>query len=443
MQSAISEDLLSEIKDLKTQLSEAQEAIDAIKSGSVDAFAMKRDGKPEVFTLQSLDYAYRVLIEKFSEGALNVTREGLIVYSNSYFSELLNLPNEKVTGSSIFDLISPESLEKFREHFSLSILGCSKTEIVISAAGKNIPVYVSLSSLHPRFNTVGIIVTDLSEKKRSDQQITNYTATLREKNLELGHLNKSLEQFASIASHDLQEPLRKIQTFTSLIKLRFSNDLSEGARELLEKIKGSSERMSLLIKDVLNFSRTVHSEKMFVTTDLNGILNNVLKDFDLLILEKNASIRQDTLPFIEAIPLQINQLFYNLVGNALKFSVNGTSPVITISSRMLSPDEIENNEGMNGNHNHNQQKFNVNKRLSYVEISFNDNGIGFEQQFAEQIFSVFERLHTRQQYSGTGIGLALCQKIAENHRGRIHAEAKENEGATFYVLLPLTQSALN
>jgi two-component system CheB/CheR fusion protein len=147
----------------------------------------------------------------------------------------------------------------------------------------------------------------------------------------------------------------------------------------------------------------------------------------MLVLERGASIRVEYLPSIEAIPVQINQLFYNLVGNALKFYKEGRPPVITISSRTLLPGEAAEHAGLNG-------------RLSYAEISFKDNGIGFEQRFAEQIFSIFERLNNQQQYSGTGIGLALCRKIAEQHQGRIHAEAGESFGATFYVLLPLKQS---
>jgi len=420
MHKVLSEDLLSEIEYLKVHLSEAQEAIEAIKGGSVDAFAMRKDGKPEVFTLQSLDYAYRILIEKFNEGALNLTREGLIVYSNSYFSDLVNTGNERVTGSFILDFIAEGSHEKFREHFAIALQGCSKTEINLSVDNKNIPVYISLTSLQPQLSTVGMIVTDLSEKKHQEEN-------LRKKNLELEHLNKSLEQFASIASHDLQEPLRKIQVFASLLTDRFDNALPGEAKSLLGKIKGSSERMSLLIKDVLNFSRIVHLEDMLVKTDLNQVLDNILKDFDLLILEKNATIRKEFLPVMEAIPLQINQLFYNLVGNALKFSKTGISPVITISLRILSPEETEN-------------KFNLNRQLSYFEISFKDNGIGFDQQYSDQIFSIFGRLNNRQQYAGTGIGLALCKKIAEHHQGLIHVEAKENDGAVFYVLLPLAQS---
>src|SRR5580692_3588279 len=140
MNTATAEELLSEIADLKLRLSEAQESIDAIKNGSVDAFAIRKDGKPEVFTLQSLDYAYRVLIEKFSEGALNLTQDGLIIYNNSYFSELIGIPNEKVTGSYIFDFVAEESKEEFQEYFRLALQGSSKAEIILSVNHKNIPV---------------------------------------------------------------------------------------------------------------------------------------------------------------------------------------------------------------------------------------------------------------------------------------------------------------
>jgi signal transduction histidine kinase len=432
MYTVTAEGLLLEIEDLKLRLSEAQEAIDAIKNGAVDAFAIRKNGKPEIFTLQSLDYAYRVLIEKFSEGALNLTLDGLIIYSNGYFSRLLDIPNEKVTGSHIFDYISGESRQKFQEHLALATLkGCSKTEITLCGKNKDIPVYVSLTNLQPQLATVGMIVTDLSDKKLYEQLFELHTETLRKKNVELEHLNKSLDQFASIASHDLQEPLRKIKTFTALLKGQSNQTLSTESNELIDKIRRSSERMSLLINDVLNFSRIVHMEDMFVKTDLNQIVNDTLKDFDLLILEKDATVRIENLPVVDAIPVQINQLFYNLVGNALKFSKFGEPAALSISSRMLSPEETENEV---------YSSWNLNKQLSYAEICFKDNGIGFEQQFAEQIFSIFERLNNQEQYSGTGVGLALCQKIVQHHHGGIRAEGKDGDGAIFYVLLPLTQS---
>lgn len=419
------EDLSLEIEHLKKELGETHSAIDAIKSGSVDAFAIRKDGKAEVYTLQSLDYSYRILIEKINEGLVNITNEGLIVYSNSYFSRLVKKPIQKVTGSSILDMISTESQEIFREHCVLALQGNSKTEITLSVDNENIPVSVSLTSLQPQLDVIGVIVTDLSERKHHEKLILQQSSILQKKNLYLEYLNENLEQFAFIASHDLKEPLRKIMIFTSQLKHNLP-DLSEKNEVLIDKIRGTSEHMSVLIKEVLNFSRTTNSEATFVKTDLNEVLRNVLRDFDLLILEKNASFKSEHLPVIEAIPFQINQLFYNLISNCLKFSRGEIAPEITISSRMLSSKET-------------LEYRNLNRYISYVEIIVKDNGIGFEQIFAKQIFSIFERLNSQKQYSGTGIGLALCQKIANNHQGLIYALGEENEGATFFILLPLNQ----
>lgn len=419
------EDLTLEIDSLKKELAETHAAIDAIKSGSVDAFAIRKDGKAEVYTLQSLDYSYRILIEKINEGLVNITKEGLIVYSNSYFSNLVKKPIEKVIGSSILDMISGESQEIFMEHCALALQGSSKTEITLTVDNENIPVYVSLTSLQPQLEVIGVIVTDLSERKRQEKLILQQSSSLQKKNLDLEHLNESLEQFVFIASHDLQEPLRKIITFTSQLRQNLP-DLSEKNEVLIAKINGASERMSVLIKEVLNFSRTIHLENMFVKTDLNEVLRNVLKDFDLLILEKKALFRAEHLPVIEANPFQINQLFYNFISNSLKFSRGEIAPEITISSRILSNKETLEIE-------------NLNKDISYVEIMIKDNGIGFEQIFAKQIFAIFERLNSQKEYSGTGIGLALCKQITNNHHGLIYAQGEENKGATFFIVLPLNQ----
>ena len=285
-----------------------------------------------------------------------------------------------------------------------------------------------------------LVIEDITEKRKmeiSQKEFNEKLETLVEErtkslmiaNTQLEHSNKNLEQFAYIASHDLQEPLRKIQTFSSMLIDRFDNHIPEDGKVLIKKINKSSERMSLLIRDVLNFSKMTLSENVFSKTDLTEILQNVLSDFDLLILQKNAVIHTEELPVIEAVPLLMNQLFNNLISNSLKFSVTNTQLVITISLRMLSEQEVE-------------KKQHLDQSLSYFQISFKDNGVGFDQQFARQIFLIFQRLSSRQQYLGTGIGLALCRTIVEKHNGEIYAEGKENEGAAFYVILPLKQPVL-
>ena len=283
-----------------------------------------------------------------------------------------------------------------------------------------------------------LAIEDVTEKRKVDKglklfsdelekQVLERTLSLHEANTELLHSNENLEQFAYIASHDLQEPLRKIRTFSTLLRDRYNEDLPEAAKELLTKIDNSSERMSTLIKEVLNFSKILHGDTEFEKTDLNKTLHGIINDFEILISEKNAIINCGQLPVVEVIPMQINQLFYNLMSNSLKFSAKGTAPVITITSKMLAPEELEPYK-------------NLNRKLSYCEICFKDNGIGFEQQFSDQIFLIFHRLNSRDQFSGTGIGLALCKKIVINHHGEINGFSKENEGALFRIILPLTQA---
>ena len=273
--------------------------------------------------------------------------------------------------------------------------------------------------------------SDIHEQKLFSQelekQVQQRTKALIETNIHLQHSNENLQQFASIASHDLQEPLRKIQTFTLLLEQRYKNDIPAEAKIFIEKIKNSSERMSVLIRDVLNFSRITQSEHAFENTDLNIILNNVVKDLELLIAEKKVIIKKEILPIIQANAVQLNQMLYNLLSNSIKFSNTNIQPVITISSKKVSEQELK-------------KYADLNSSVSYIEIIFSDNGIGFDQQFAEDIFLIFHRLNDHQKYSGTGIGLALCKRIVDNHHGKIFSEGNKDKGATFHIILPVKQS---
>lgn len=242
---------------------------------------------------------------------------------------------------------------------------------------------------------------------------------VEERTAELLRKNSELEQFAYVASHDLQEPLRKIRTFSELLQ----KSLQKGAPvdNYFDKIQSSAERMAQLINDVLNYSRLSNTEDQFVATDLNVVLQQVKVDFDLLIEQKQAVIKDNCLPVVKGIPLQLQQLFINLIGNSLKFS--DKQPVITITGSVLLPSETLSYPELH-------------ERGPYVKLEFSDNGIGFEQQFAEKIFTIFQRLNEKKLYAGTGIGLALCKKIVENHHGVIRAIGKPNEGSTFIVILP-------
>lgn len=257
------------------------------------------------------------------------------------------------------------------------------------------------------------------ELKAAQKQLLASQTRLETNLKELNKSNHDLEQFAYIASHDLQEPLRKIQSFTELLEKNIS--APEKAKKYLEKIDKSSLRMTLLIKDVLNYSRLSKAETKFEEVDLQKIINNVKTDLELIIEEKGASVVSSKLQKISGIPQQLHQLFYNLINNSLKF--NTGNPQVSVTLRHLSPKEITDYPDL-----HNS--------IKYIELSFKDNGIGFDQVYAKQIFTIFKRLNSKETFEGTGIGLALCKKIVDNHHGLIEAHSAVGVGTEFKIILP-------
>ncbi|HVF82035.1 MAG TPA: ATP-binding protein [Flavisolibacter sp.] len=252
--------------------------------------------------------------------------------------------------------------------------------------------------------------------------VKNYQQDLKKNIAALEQSNKELEEYAYAASHDLQEPLRKIRTFGGFLQDTQSDKLDEKGKLQLAKILQSAERMTLLIKDLLSFS-SLQPKDEFTPTELTEILENVLQDLDQMIKQKAAIITHDQLPELEAIPVQMHQLFYNLVSNSLKFSRADLPLHLDISCRLLTSEDVQDVPGLqNGVH--------------YYEIIFSDNGIGFNPDYATQIFGVFKRLNDKGIYTGSGIGLALCKKVVINHGGIITANGKEGLGAQFYIYLP-------
>jgi two-component system, chemotaxis family, CheB/CheR fusion protein len=238
--------------------------------------------------------------------------------------------------------------------------------------------------------------------------------------VQLERSNFDLMQFASVASHDLKEPLRKIQAFGNILQSKIKNKLSEGELNYFSKIISASNRMQSLIDDVLTLSKLSNGSSVKEKTDLNKIIKQITEDLEITIREKNAVITSEVLPAIDAVPGQMHQVFQNLISNGLKFS-DKESPLIDISPQPIAQDQAD-NLGINPN--------------NFVNILVADNGIGFEDKYREKIFGIFQRLHGRN-YEGTGIGLAIARKIIENHGGFIFANGKVNKGAKFHIILPL------
>ena len=278
------------------------------------------------------------------------------------------------------------------------------------------------------FRGMGRIVENLSGNKTfvgttsdvTDEVLAN--KLLEEHNRELERNNKELTAFNYIASHDLQEPLRKIETFISRLIDKDFNSLSEPGQQYLKKIKSSTNRMRILIDDLLQFSRTNKTEKIYEVSDLNDLFENAKQELTATIEEKNAEIISSELPQISVIPFQIQQLFTNIIGNSLKYSKEDVTPCIAIQSSLVFAQD--------------EEKLPDSKDKFY-KITLQDNGIGFEQEYEDKIFVLFNRLHNKNEYSGTGIGLAICKKIVENHEGYIFADGEPQIGTTITIYLPV------
>jgi PAS domain S-box-containing protein len=373
--------------------------------------------------------------------------DGTNSYINKAGKELLGIDcDQDVSLIPISDLHTPEQFEFVAAEIIPSVMGTGRWSGRFAArnvkTGETIPLYNNCLRVDDR-NTglplaIGAVMRDLRpelavqkalEESRErfrllanelEQMVQQRTQELNRSNQELIKTNHELEQFAYIASHDLQEPLRKIQSFSELLQANLNDE--EAAGQYLTKISTSAKRMAELIKSVLNYSRLSTIADPFVETDLNQILADVETDFELLIQQKRATIQRDRLPVIEGIPMQLNQLFSNLMGNSLKFSVN--DPRIILTTETLRPTDLARERGLNPG-------------FDYVHIQFTDNGIGFEQEYSERVFTIFQRLNHRKSYTGTGIGLALCRKIVENHGGLIRAESELDKGTTFHIYLPV------
>lgn len=269
-------------------------------------------------------------------------------------------------------------------------------------------------------------LTDIHAQKTAseilERKVDERTSELLEKNEELESINHDLQQFASVASHDLKEPLRKIQIFGSILQNRFDRE-KDPAADTVNRIVDASRRMSSLINDLLSYSR-LSINSFFRKTDLEAVVKEIISDLEIRIDEKKATIRVGNMPEIDAIPGQIRQMFQNLIGNSLKFSLPDAPPVIDIEAVLVNERSLDAgpvNEG------------------KYCKITVSDNGIGFDEKYKEKIFTIFQRLNNKEEYEGTGIGLAIVKKIVDKHGGLISAQSIPGSGATFTILLPVEQ----
>lgn len=355
--------------------------------------------------------SFRQLLESAPDAIIIVDGDGRIVLVNNMTERLFGYPRTELIGQPV-ELLMPE---RFRSNHGdhrqayyaeprLRPMGVGLELFALRKDGTEVPVEISLS---PMETGKGLLVTTVI---RDVTERTHYEAALRQQARELARSNAELEQFAYVASHDLQEPLRMVGSFAQLLARRYHDQLDDQGRVFIDYLVDGATRMQELINDLLDYSRVGSRQAELAPVDLNEVAARVTRSLTTTIEERRAQVTWEPLPMVNAVGSEMEQLFQNLVGNGIKFNKSST-PTVRVSVG-------ETDEG--------------------YTFCIADNGIGIDSQYAQRIFVIFQRLHGKAEYQGTGIGLAICKKIVDHHGGRIWVESGNGTGARFYFTLPAT-----
>ncbi len=366
--------------------------------------------------LRKSEERYRNIIRTTSEGFLEIDSKANIVECNDSLIDMFGYAKEDILGKSLYDFAAVEDLSSLKKHFESvmspdsEIMSLSFNAAMSAGGGRVLFTRFNITALSKKKRQVSgafALVTDITELIEMKNSLTRYT-------IELERSNQELQDFANVASHDLQEPLRKVVAFGDRVRDSLSGSASSKTLDYLDRMEKSARRMQQLIEDILMFSRVTTMARPFQKVDLNVTILDVTYDLEERISESGAQISTGELPTIDADRLQMHQLFLNLISNSLKYVKTGEPPQISITSHLTDS--------------------------RFVEISVKDNGIGFQEKYLDRIFKPFQRLHMRSEYEGTGMGLAICQKIVRRHSGSIMAQSSLGSGATFIVTLPLRET---
>ncbi|MFT4586768.1 MAG: PAS domain S-box-containing protein [Candidatus Binatia bacterium] len=405
-------------------------------------FGVSRDVTERKLKDQALiesEALYHTLVENLPLNVFRKDLKGRVTFGNRMYCQTTGKPLEEILGKTDYELYPAALADKYRiDDLQVTETGetLEKIEAHHTPDGRTIHVEVLKTPVHDAAGDiigVQIIFWDVTARKEAEDALKNAkeelelrvqqrtalltraNAALREGNEELGRANAELQDFAYIASHDLQEPLRKIQSFSARINDKFSANIPEQGQDYLTRMNNAANRMSGLISDLLELSRITTKANPFSSVDLNAVAREVVSDLEARIEQTGGRVDLGGLPTIEGDRTQLRQLLQNLISNALKFHRPDTPPVVTVRAESRDAD-------------------------ASVRICVKDNGIGFDEKYASRIFTVFQRLHGKSAYEGTGIGLAICRKVVERHRGDITANSAPGEGATFLITLPVNQA---
>lgn len=370
--------------------------------------------------LKQSEMRIAAIVNTVIDGIVSIDERGVIRFFNPAAERMFLYTADEIMGRNI-QIILPEVLDGGHSGESITATGeLRQTHEMtgIRKDGAQFPVTLALDEvrLGDQVMYTGII-RDVTEQREYENNLRELTRRLRRS-------NRELQDFAVVASHDLQEPLRKIMAFNERLRKTSEDSLDEQSRNYLARMDNAAHRMQELIQDLLMYSRVTTKARPFEPVNLNEIVGYVLSDMEIRIEELHATVSVEDLPMVDADATQMRQLFQNLLSNALKFHRDNVPPVVKIYPQALTSMDAPGDGRRMG---------------EFCKIVVEDNGIGFEKEYSEQIFNVFQRLHGRSKYEGTGVGLAICRKIVERHGGALKAESESGKGSRFYIILPFRQ----
>jgi two-component system, LuxR family, sensor kinase FixL len=364
------------------------------------------------------------ILESSLDPIITINHEGVITEFNRAAEQIFGYPRDKIIGTKPADvLFSPnlaageqDRIERYLNAGEGSLLGRRVEFTAVRANGESFPAEMAMTiSQEHGAPVMSFFFRDISARKKAEMEQIRHAA-------ELERSNSELEQFAYVASHDLQEPLRKIRTFSDRLLLKQAEQLDDDGKDCLHRMHNAAARMQSLIDGLLALSRVTTKSQKFEKCDLARVAAEVVSDLEVQIKRSGGRVEVDKLPAIQADPLQMHQLFQNLIANALKFHRQDEPPVVKVSGRYIPTREDRKTERL---------------KSEQCRIVVEDNGIGFDEKYCSRIFGIFQRLHPRDVYEGTGIGLAICRRIVEQHGGTITARSVAGKGSMFEVLLPV------
>jgi len=408
-------DLAAEVAELRTQLAEARETLEAIRTGAVDALVVSGPAGDHVFSLEGAETPYRFLVEEISEGALLLHPDGTILYANARFAELVNAPLEQIIGLPRNGFFPPADHPGLEQSLHAARRQALRQEFSLhSQAGAPRPVQLSLSLLKGApAETLAAIVTDLTERKQAEK-------VLRLTNQKLEARIEELHQVSYAMAHDMRAPLRALQGFAELIGSQGDNCTKRQIRDYQRRIIVAAQRLDNLITDALNYTKILHQELVLQPVDLGGLITDLVQTYPNLQPDKADIHLRGPLPVVLGSESFLSQCFSNLLGNAVKFVSPGTRPQVQIWSEGCSPPTAIGPEA---------------RLHSFVRVWVEDNGIGIPGNAGQRVFGMFQKLNS--DYEGTGIGLAVVKKVVERMGGRVGVESSNRGGSRFWVELLL------